>query len=336
MKFWDQYKLRIERKRRRIRAHRKFQELCVISLKADQTVDDDIFLFTTIRNEKVRLPFFLDYYRKLGVNHFFFVDNDSSDGSIDYLTIQSDVSVWHSKGSYKRAGFGVDWLNGLQARYGLGHWCLSVDVDEFFVYPYCDTRPLRALTGWLDESSTRSFGAMLVDTYPKGSIAKTTYRAGDDPLVASPYFDVGNYYFERNKKYGNLWIQGGSRQRAFFSQRPAYAPALNKIPLVKWSRGNVYVSSTHVLLPRSLNQVYASEGGQRACGCLMHVKFMEMFATKAVEEVSRRQHYAASREYLSYARSKDQKDIIWNTSSQKYQDWRQLTKLGLMSSGDWA
>lgn len=40
-----------------------------------------ILLFSTLRNERVRLPYFLRYYRDLGVNHFLIVDNDSEDGS---------------------------------------------------------------------------------------------------------------------------------------------------------------------------------------------------------------------------------------------------------------
>ena len=129
----------------------------------------DILLFSTLRNERIRLPFFLKYYRDMGVNHFVIVDNDSDDGSRQYLLDQPDVSLWTTDASYKRSRFGVDWLNWLQRKYAHGHWCLVVDPDEFLVYPFCDTRPLRALTDWLDASSIKSFGAMLLDMYPKGS-----------------------------------------------------------------------------------------------------------------------------------------------------------------------
>jgi len=37
-------------------------------------------LFSKCRNERLRLPAFLDHYRRLGVETFFLVDNDSSDG----------------------------------------------------------------------------------------------------------------------------------------------------------------------------------------------------------------------------------------------------------------
>ena len=59
---------------------------------------------------------------------------------------------------------------------------LVVDPDEFFVYPFCDTRPLRALTDWLDASSIKSFSAMLLDMYPKGPIDAQPYSEGQDPF----------------------------------------------------------------------------------------------------------------------------------------------------------
>ena len=42
---------------------------------------DSILLLCTLRNERIRLPYFLRYYRDLGINHFLFVDNGSDDGS---------------------------------------------------------------------------------------------------------------------------------------------------------------------------------------------------------------------------------------------------------------
>ena len=168
MGVWQSYRLRLQRKRWRIRAFHRRRDLSVVADRTHLIRADDILIFCTQRNERIRLPFFLDYYRKMGVNHFLIVDNDSTDGALDYLVGQPDVSVWHSKASYKRARYGVDWLNWLQMRHAHGHWSLVVDPDEFLVYPFCDTRPLRALTDWLDASSIKSFSAMLLDpTFPK-------------------------------------------------------------------------------------------------------------------------------------------------------------------------
>ena len=330
------YRLRLQRKRWRIRAFRKRRELASVVDRTSQIKKNDIIVFSTLRNEKVRLPYFLRYYRDLGVNHFIIVDNGSDDGTLEYLQDQNDVSVWGTGASYKRARFGVDWLNWLQMKYGHGHWTLVVDPDEFLIYPFCDTRPLGALCDWLDASSIKSFAAMLIDMYPKGPLDAVPYRAGQDPFEIAAWFDSGNYLVDRNKRFGNLWIQGGPRARTFFQDQPAKAPALNKIPLVKWDREYAYVSSTHMLLPRGLNLVYDEWGGEKASGCLLHAKFLNTFEAKAKEELTRGQHYAASREYTAYAEKDEANPDLWCKWSEKYINWRQLEILGLMSKGNWA
>ncbi len=333
---WQAYRLRVQRKRWRIRAFRKRRDLRAVSIRTDQITPSDILLFSTQRNEAIRLPYFLRYYREMGVNHFFFVDNDSTDGSRDYLAQQPDVSVWTTRASYKRARFGMDWMNWLLLKHAHGHWALTVDPDELFLYPFCDTRPLRALTDWLDASSIKSFSAMLLDMYPKGRIDRHSYQPGQDPLDIVNWFDAGNYTIRKNPHFGNLWIQGGPRARMFFADKPELAPALNKVPLVKWDRKYAYVSSTHNLLPRGLNQVYDEWGGEKASGILMHTKFLSTFNHKAAEELERGEHYGASREYIAYAEGVKQNQDLWCKWSEKYINWRQLEILGLMSKGNWA
>ena len=336
MSILSQYLLRLARKRWRIRAFRKRRELSGVVDRTNLIRPNAILLFSTLRNERIRLPYFLHYYRGLGINHFLMVDNDSTDGSREYLAQQPDVSLWTTSHSYKRSRFGVDWLNWLQMRYAHGHWSLVVDPDEFFVYPFSDTRPLRALTDWLDASSIKSFSAMLLDMYPKGPFDAHPYAEGQDPFEIAPHFDSGNYTITRNHLYGNLWIQGGPRARMFFADAPERAPALNKIPLVKWHRDYAYVSSTHMLLPRGLNLVYDEWGGEKASGCLLHAKFLDTFPVKAAEEMSRAQHYANSHEYRAYQSGIATQPDLWCKWSESYINWRQLEILGLMSKGNWA
>lgn len=336
MSAFTSYRLRIRRRHWRIRAFRKRRELTPFANRTLKIRPAQILVFATVRNEMQRLPHFLDYYRKQGIGHFLIVDNDSSDGTRDYLADQPDVSLWTTSAGYKRARYGIDWMNWLLYKYGTGHWCLTVDPDELLVYPFCDSRPLRALTDWLDASAIKSFPAMLLDMYPKGPLSECHYTPGDDPITALPWFDSGNYVIRRNKMLGNLWIQGGARARVFFTDAPAKAPALNKIPLVRWRRDYVYVSSTHMLLPRGLNLVYDEWGGEKASGILLHTKFLPVFAEKAREEMERRQHYSGSVEYRAYADQSDAEIDLWCNWSERYINWRQLEILGLISKGNWA
>ncbi len=332
----DSYRMRLRRKRRLLRCTRRRRDLTPVRNATRQLRPDDILLMSVVRNEKIRLPYFLAYYRKLGINHFLFVDNDSDDGTLEFLEQQPDVSVWHTAASYRRATFGIDWSNHLLHRYAHNHWVLTVDPDEFFIYPFCDTRPVRALTDWLDSTGVRSFGTMLLDMYPDGPIQDAPYHEGQDPFEIAPWFDSGNYMITKNPVYGNLWIQGGPRARVFFHDRPEKAPALNKIPLVKWDKRYVYVSSTHALLPRGLNQVYDEWGGEKTSGALLHAKLIDTLGIKAQEELQRGQHYRGSTEYKAYLAQLEKRPVFWCKWSEKYINWRQLEILGLMSKGNWA
>lgn len=336
MGYWQKYRLRLRRLRKRFQAFRSRRQLISVVDRIPALRSDDVLLVAVLRNERIRLPYFLRYYRTLGINHFLMIDNGSNDGSRKYLAAQKDVSLWYTQASYRDSRYGVDWINWILMRYGSGHWILSVDIDEFFVYPFCDTRPIRALTDWLDSYALASFPAMVVDMYPKGAVESEPYREDTNPFEIASYFDSGNYMISKNPTYGNLWIQGGPRARAMFADRPREAPSLNKIPLVKWHRSYCFASSTHMLLPRRLNLLYDEQGGERISGCLLHAKFISPFKAKVEEELQRREHFAQSREYIAYAETLKDEGDLWCKWSEKYINWRQLEILGLMSKGNWA
>jgi len=245
------------------------------------------------------------------------------------------VSLWHTTHSYKLSRFGMDWLTWLQIKYGHGHWCLTVDADEILVYPHCDTRPLPQLTDWLDQTGTKSFGAMMLDMYPKGPLEAQPYQSGQDPFKVLRWFDSDNYHSQMQEGLQNLWIQGGVRERVFFADQVARAPTLNKTPLVKWNRRFAYVSSTHAMLPRHLNQVFDLRAGSKTTGILLHSKFLHMVADKSREEKQRQEHFANSSLYDVYYDSLAQSPDLWHETSVEYTDWQQLEALGLLSRGGW-
>ena len=73
--------MRLRRKRLILRALRKGRQLTRVAYRCKQIKPQDLLVFSTLRNERLRLPYFLKYYRDHGVNHFLIVDNDSDDGS---------------------------------------------------------------------------------------------------------------------------------------------------------------------------------------------------------------------------------------------------------------
>lgn len=329
------YRLRWKRRRLLSRSFRSRRDLTAVSDRTAAIRRGDILAFSTIRNESVRLPWFLDHYRRLGVTQFLIVDNASDDGSTEYLAAQPDVSLWVTGASYKASRFGVDWLTWLQMRHGHGHWCLTVDADELLIYPYWDTRDLRALTEWLDRQARPMFGAMMLDLYPKGPVADHIYRPGQDPLDVLHWFDPSGYGIRVQEPMRNLWIQGGPRGRMFFDAEPRRAPTLNKVPLVKWHWRYAYVNSTHSLLPPRLNRIYDTDGGEAPSGLLLHTKFLHTIVERAAEEKRRGEHFSNSTQYDRYYDALTENPDFWTPQSRRLTTWRGLEALGLMSRGGW-
>ncbi len=329
------YRLRWKRRRLLWRSLRKRRQLTPVTNRTTQIRPGEILGFSTVRNEVLRLPYFLDHHRRLGVRHFLIVDNASDDGTREFLAAQPDVSLWVTDHSYKRSRFGVDWLTWLQMRHAHGHWCLTLDADECLIYPHWETRPLPALCAWLERQGRESFGALMLDMYPKGRLGEHPYSAGDDPFGTLCWFDAGNYMIRRKSDLENLWIQGGARTRVFFARDPRRAPTMGKVPLVKWNRRYAYVSSTHALLPRRLNHVYDDRGGEITSGVLLHSKFLNTVVERAGVEKQRQEHFANSPLYDAYYDALTGDPDLWCAHSTRLTGWRQLEAMGLMSRGGW-
>ena len=328
-------KLRTRRQLLLLRAVRKRHQLAPVIDRTAGIAPVDVLCFLCLRNEAQRLPHFLAHHRALGVGHFLVVDNASTDGSADLLRAQPDVSLWHTGASYKASRFGMDWLTWLQLRHGTGHWCLTLDADEVLVYPYWQSRPLPALTAWLDGQGRDSFGALTVDMYPEGPVSQGQVAPGEDPIRHLAWFDAGNYQTQVQPRMRNLWIQGGARARAFFAASPRQAPTLNKTPLVRWNWRYAYVNSTHALLPPRLNLVYDTEGGELTSGVLLHTKFLPGITERSAEEKQRGEHFGDAAQYAAYYDRLTADPVLHTTASTRYTGWRQLEALGLMSRGGW-
>lgn len=332
---WAAYGLRTRRRRHLWRSFRSRRALRVVKDRCGTIKRHDILCFMTVRNEALRLPHFLAHHRALGVAHFLIVDNDSTDGTRAFLEQQPDVSLWHTTASYKLSRFGLDWTTWLQMRYGHGRWCLTLDADELLIYPYWETRPLPALTQWLEDQGHHALGTMMLDLYPDGPLSEAMIAPGGNPLEVLRWFDAGNYGVQVQKRMGNLWIQGGPRARMFFADDPRRAPTLNKIPLVLWNRRYAYVNSTHSMLPPRMNAVFATDGGERISGLLLHTKFLPEIISKSGEEKERRQHFANSALYDRYYDRVMSDPVLRCAASERLQGWRRLEALGLMSRGGW-
>lgn len=295
----------------------------------------DRLLMTMGRDENPRIPFFLEYYRGLGIDHFLFVDNESEIPMAEVLAGHPDVSLWRTDESYAATRFGVDWMNAINSRHGVGHWVLTVDLDEFFVYPRMRTRSYGELLAYLQDAERQSMFTLMVDLYPKGAVADAHVEAGEAPWNHARYFDRIGYYTARST-HKDSYTRGGPRLRAFNAGNFAGAPALNKTPLIKWRQDTVYYLSTHVAYPTSINAAHNKQC--QPTGALLHCKFVSSFREKAEQAIRLKNHYNESGEYLKYLDRlrKSEEFSLFTRISAEYTGPDSLVEAGIMTSGGWS
>jgi hypothetical protein len=316
------------------RARRSLPNLTPVHDHTSRIRPGDRILMTMGRDENTRLPYFLDYYRKLGIDHFLVVDNLSNPPMADLLAGQPDVSLWTTSESYAGTRFGVDWMNALLGKYAVGHWTLTVDLDEFFVYPFMESRSYRELLAFLDDLEKPSMFAMLVDMYPEGPISSAQVPTGESPLKHAPYFDRTGYYQVKGG-HEDTYVRGGPRLRAFNSTHFDSAPALNKTPLIKWNSRFAYHLSTHCAYPAFLN--HAHRKFHEPTGALLHFKFVSSFREKIDQAIRLQNHYNGSQEYQKYLDQLKQSEnyTLHGPISTRYEGPHSLVETNLMTPGCW-
>lgn len=89
------------------------------------------------------------------------------------------------------------------------------------------------------------------------------------------------------------------------------------------------------MLPKQLNRVYDYRGEKPPQGALLHTKFLPTIGKKSGEEKQRQEHFANSRLYDDYYDALAANPDLWAETSMRFEGWRQLEALGIMSRGDW-
>ena len=289
---------------------------------------DEVRAFMTVRNEALRLPSTLRHHRELGVHRFFVVDNGSTDGTLDLLANEPDVHVFTTAQSYAGSHWGVAWMNAMLDAFGDGHWTLTIDADEQFVYPHYEQLGIGLFCRYLDYVKAQAVFCLLLDMYSNRPVAQAVHDPAGALIDTCRYFDAGDYRTSSIALCPYSEIHGGVRERIFRAVQAAYhPPTVSKVPLVRWQKGMRFLYSTH-----SLSHVTTA----KVTGALLHFKFLSDFHDRVETEVARGEHYDGAREYRAYRDLMRKQGAVnfLTDKSMRFQDSAQLVRLGLMRTED--
>ena len=275
----------------------------------------EVLLFTVIRNEARRLPWFLDYYRRIGVSRFYVIDNDSTDGGTGFLLGQDDVHVFHTTDSYAGATSGMRWINRFVERFGSGHWCLYVDVDEMLVVPGVEEHGLALLLRHMERRGDEACRGFMLDMHGPTIGHRPELRPGDDPLTLHPLFRAAYRRFGAVECPYWSW-SGGVRGPGGSSYH------LTKTPIVRGGAVR-FLMSSHQITPAAVCD---------ATAVLLHFKLVGSPAQWTAEEIGDRLPGCVRRHlYGSIVRRGEDGDVsLVDAFTTTYESSRQLVSLGLI------
>ncbi len=287
---------------------------------------NEIRLFAIFRNESLRLPHFIEYYKQLGVNRFFLIDNNSTDNSKEIIAKEENLHIFSTSETYVNHWY---WMEYLLDNYGKNHWCVVVDIDELFWFPNAESLNIRALTQYMEEEGSTAIRTFLLDMYPAEQVGSSAYDGGS-PLLYLPYFDreyQESYFgfFDRIRflNFRSVIFTGGMRERVFGVINPPHI--LSKIPLFKNLTGSYLVQGMHAINGAKVSDIQ---------GAVFHTKFLSDFISEVNEEVKRGEHYGGAFYYKHFEDGiKKNPEISFHyEGSVRYVDSRQLVSLGIMKT----
>ena len=241
---------------------------------------DELVVLCLVRDGRPYLRSFMEHYSSMGVKHLVFLDNGSTDGTVETLKTYENVTVLRTELPY-RGNQGL--MKGyLMKRFGQRRWSLLVDIDELFDYPYSDVVGLNSLFGYLNSNSYTAVVAHMLDMFPEKPLSG---RAGnlDEPLKESHrFYDLSDLIRRKitedsrcppDNTYGSddIALFSGGIRLAVFGNRTL----LTKHPLIFQDDKVRPMAGPHWC------------GGARVAdftGVLLHYKFLDGLLRKQAEQ----------------------------------------------------
>ena len=251
-----------------------------------------IVVVAVMKDEILRLPWFLNYYRRLGCAGFLIIDDSSTDGTIDFLLSQDDVMLFHSGSeSYADSKSGTDWINALVRRYARNKWVLCVDTDELLCWPFYKRQGLSGLVKKAERLGLKRVFTPMIDAYSDKAVSEMgKYEPGSPFGDACPWIDPVDTMTAAWSNDGRLLLRGGPRKR-FHQDSSMSPPLLTKQSLYFVEEDGAYLLNSHFDSHLTPSPLVAP---------LLHYKFLPDFSDRVEKAIREGEHWNDAAEYKNY------------------------------------
>lgn len=253
---------------------------------------DELLVISVVRNGDLYVKSFLDHYRVMGVKHFIFLDNGSTDQTLEMLCMHDDVTVLQTDAPYNK--YENTMKRYLAEKFSPGRWNLCADIDELFDYPFSESLGLRDFLGYLATNRYTAVVAQMLDMFSDVPLNELESKPDDMLKEKYVFYDISciekeDYLWSERSNPDIKMHWGGIRKLVFGTIN-----GLTKAALVLMDgRVKPFITWHHVRGARMAD-----------ISCLIrHYPFVSSFYAK-VEDAVRTGRYGmrVTDEYRTYAR----------------------------------
>lgn len=295
---------------------------CKVSFLKKKEFDDpkDPIFVCVVKDDLERIKMSYEHHRRIGVNNFVYIDNGSSDGTLEWL-LEQDVCVCQTFDDFIMWSK-VAWVSKIVNYYGFDRWYLILDSDELFAYPGLEQHPIQEYVEHLVNKGIERDLSFMLDMYSN----QVLFEKKEEETIwqAFRFFDKDTYSLGKCLHYQK--IKGGPRER-LMKLEGGIDMLQNKYPLVYMQRGDVY--RYHFVSP------YQKNFGMQCTSVLMHYKFLNGDLEK-YQKIAEDGNYAHGSQLYKEALSvweKNENLSFYSEHSAEYKTSEDLLQCSIVS--DW-
>ncbi|MEM9087510.1 MAG: glycosyltransferase family 2 protein [Cyanobacteria bacterium P01_F01_bin.53] len=298
----------------------------------------DAIVLCVVKDGESLVQAFIEHYLSLGFKHIVFLDNGSTDKTIEIIKSYKQTTLLASSKPF--GTYYVIFKNFLLQTFGRDRWCVVADVDEFLHFPL--ERSLNDVLTYLNQNSYDTVCIQMLDMFSKAGVPLPTNQSIDqfndqfndgaadqsaspkqwDLTALTSVFDAYDLSNITRRPYVRKWqpkihsgirfLYGGIRKTVF--QGNCF---LTKEAMMFVHRGT-RLQTSHLQSPHLLKRSKVADFS----AVFLHYKFTEDFYDTTLKAIETENHWRQSKEYKAYfsvlkkqIETQQQAFSLWQSSS---------------------